>query len=167
MIQNKFTYEMPEEINGKTLQNGPECSMGKSSFSCSVSNGGMSVPLNELLEKIPLAYSPLTKQLHIIYPKQDGTTIDSSSASKDQCMSEDSPECIDLKGNLTVDRQLNDIEQIDDDMSNVSFQETISPSEGDRSSLSSETSHQLEESLVDDSVKRKKRGLSSFFSRYV
>lgn len=166
MIHNRFSYEMPEEIVNKTLQDGSECSMGNSSFSCPVSNRGKSVPLNELLEKIPLAYSPLTKQLHIIYPLQEGSTIDTCGASKeDQCMSENDAECTDLKSNLALDKQLCDADQIEDDMSNVSFQETISPSEGDRSSLSSETSHQLEESLVDDSVKRKKRSLSSFFSR--
>lgn len=159
---------MPEENNQKSLQDESACSMGKGSFSCPVSNRGKSVPLNELLEKIPLAYSPLTKQLHIIYPKQDGTKIDTCSASKeDQCMGEDDPECANCKGSLSFEKQLNNIEQLEDDMNNVSFQETLSFPEGDRSSLSSETSHQLEESLVDDTIKRKKRGLSSFFSRSV
>lgn len=176
MFESLLSNEMPIDNGKPSLQDGPEGSAGKSPFLCPVANRAKSVPLNEILEKIPLAYSPLTKQLHLIYPKQEGaaSTIDACSASPEAfCMSIGDYECqkrtdftqpsdiCPLSSDLDLDKEL------EDEMSHVSIHEAVGPSEIDESSLSSETSHQLEESLVDDSTRRKKKGISGFFSRYL
>lgn len=174
MIKGRSVKEMPIE-NGRTNQEvEADCSFGGSTYPHSMSTKTKSVPLNELLEKIPLAYSPVTKQLHIIYPKQElrNISIAACGASTEACcMTEDDPECEKLKDGLRPGSRSSSMnynnDQLDDDMSNVSIQEATNPSEGDRSSMSSETSHQPEESLVDDSFKRKRRGISGFFSRGV
>lgn len=175
MFQSRITDEMPVENTKQKLQDGHESSLNKSPLSCSVTNRGKSVPLNELLDKIPLAYSPLTKQLHIIYPMREGSSasIDTCCEStKAYCMNKDEAESENLKCSVrpsihfTSSSVLNDDDQVDHDMSHVSGEEVVGASEGDGSSLSSETSHQPEESLVDDGTKRKKRGISGFFSRY-
>lgn len=158
MIQSRCLTETSCDNEKPNLQDVSECSNANSSFSCSVTNNSKSVPLNELLEKIPLAYSPLTKQLHILYPKQEASekVVDGFESLK-------SRENINSSNNY-----LNSDEQLEDEMSNASTQEmVVSHCEGDGSSLSSETSHQLEEGLVDDSNKRKKKGIGSFFSRGV
>lgn len=176
MFESLHSNEMPRENGKPGTQDRSECSLGKSSLSSSMSHKGKSVPLNELLEKIPLAYSPLTKQLHIIYPKQDicATTIDTCSISSElYCMSDGDKECPKFKHGLGLSTQSSSPKTLDleeapeDEAVSVCLQGSVGPSEGDESSLSSETSHQLEESLVDDCTKRKKKGIGSFFSRGV
>lgn len=36
-----------------------------------IENSDSYIPLNKLLDKIPLAYSPITKQLHVLMPRDD------------------------------------------------------------------------------------------------
>ncbi|KAK3918628.1 TBC1 domain family member 12 [Frankliniella fusca] len=161
MIQSRCSSERSTDDENLTSQAASESSHTISPFSNSLSIRSKSVPLNELLEKIPLAYSPLTKQLHIIYPNEE-----TSEAVEDVGVTSGSSK---KSSNVSLtNNYLKSEEQLDDDMSNASLQEmVISLGEGDGSSLSSETSHQLEEGLVDDGNKRKKKGISSFFSRSV